>query len=91
MQVRDRKRTLISQLKARHRYDHHQRGFVETFSEKHSMKLSSAGLIYKHFGKRVISSLLGWEKDHQDLDFVFNKLYDDLIEGFDGNDNGTCN
>ena len=32
---------------ARHRYDHHQRGFMETLDSQHTMKLSSAGLIYK--------------------------------------------
>ena len=42
---------------ARHRYDHHQRGFLETLDDKHTMKLSSAGLIYKHFGREVIRNL----------------------------------
>ena len=32
---------------AKHRYDHHQRGFAETLDDKHTMKLSSAGLVYK--------------------------------------------
>lgn len=32
---------------ATHRYDHHQRGFEETYSSAHRTKLSSAGLIYK--------------------------------------------
>lgn len=31
----------------RHRYDHHQREFSETYSGEHLTKLSSAGLIYK--------------------------------------------
>lgn len=29
------------------RFDHHQRGFNETFDDKHSIKLSSAGLTWK--------------------------------------------
>lgn len=29
------------------RYDHHQKGFTETFDKAHHTKLSSAGLIYK--------------------------------------------
>lgn len=37
---------------ARHRYDHHQRGFTETLDDKHTMKLSSAGLVYKS-GRRA--------------------------------------
>jgi urease accessory protein len=32
---------------ARHRYDHHQRGFEETFDKDHKIKLSSAGLVWK--------------------------------------------
>lgn len=32
---------------ARHRYDHHQRGFEETFDADHKIKLSSAGLVWK--------------------------------------------
>ncbi len=35
---------------ARHRYDHHQRGFTETMTigaKEYNTKLSSAGLIYK--------------------------------------------
>ena len=36
---------------ATNRYDHHQRGFTETFSPDHPIKLSSAGLVYKHFGQ----------------------------------------
>lgn len=31
----------------RNRFDHHQKGFVETFSPSHKTKLSSAGLVYK--------------------------------------------
>jgi len=32
---------------ARHRYDHHQRGFEETLDKDHKIKLSSAGLVWK--------------------------------------------
>jgi uncharacterized UPF0160 family protein len=41
---------------SRHRYDHHQRGFDEVFGHGFSTKLSSAGLVYKHFGLEVIAS-----------------------------------
>ncbi len=72
-----------------HRYDHHQRGFTETFSSSHLIKLSSAGLVYKHFGKRVIATLLNWPEDHPELGFLYEKVYDNLIEMFDGVDNGV--
>ena len=39
------------------RYDHHQRGFEEVFSAEYTTKLSAAGLVYKHYGKRIIAEL----------------------------------
>lgn len=75
---------------SRHRYDHHQREFNEFFSaERKITKLSSAGLIYKHFGKRIICSVLGWPEEHEHLEEVYQKVYTDTVEGFDGNDNGV--
>ncbi|KAI4179476.1 MAG: hypothetical protein L6R41_007828, partial [Letrouitia leprolyta] len=37
-----------------HRYDHHQRTFNTAFPD-HETKLSSAGLVYMHFGKSIIA------------------------------------
>lgn len=73
----------------RFRFDHHQRGFEETFDSEHKIKLSSAGLIYKHYGKQVIAQLLKWPHDHQEIPFLYQKVYDSLIEMFDGVDNGV--
>jgi uncharacterized UPF0160 family protein len=33
------------------RFDHHQKGFEEVFGHGFGTKLSSAGLVYKHFGE----------------------------------------
>ena len=42
-----------------HRYDHHQREFTEVFGHGHAVtKLSSAGLVYKHFGREVLANIL---------------------------------
>lgn len=70
-----------------HRYDHHQRGFEETFSPNHSTKLSSAGLVWKHFGKEIVSTHLKLE-DQAVVDLLWLKMYDDFIEAVDGIDNG---
>ncbi|KAJ2862879.1 hypothetical protein GGI22_002087 [Coemansia erecta] len=71
------------------RYDHHQRGFDEQFSANYKTKLSSAGLIYKHYGKDVIKAILEGEKTTDDeVDVLHDKLYEVLIESIDGNDNG---
>lgn len=32
------------------RFDHHQRGFDQTFDSTHAIKLSSAGLVWKYVG-----------------------------------------
>jgi uncharacterized UPF0160 family protein len=73
---------------AKNRYDHHQREFKTTFDDTHSTKLSSAGLVYKHFGKEIIAQQTGLPGDSADVELLFQKLYDDLIEAFDANDNG---
>ena len=43
---------------ARNKFDHHQSSFEESWTntEKDITKLSSAGLIFKHFGKEIISN-----------------------------------
>ncbi|KAF2086104.1 metal-dependent protein hydrolase [Saccharata proteae CBS 121410] len=73
---------------AKKRYDHHQREFTTTFPN-HSTKLSSAGLVYMHFGKEIIAQQTGLAIDSNDVEILYQKLYDDLIEAFDANDNGV--
>ncbi len=55
------------------RYDHHQRGFSETLDSEHTMKLSSAGLIYKHFGKEV-SAMDVWDGCMHDCHIIISPL-----------------
>lgn len=69
-------------------FDHHQRGFEETFDTAHTTKLSSAGLVYKHFGKEIISNSSTLTESHENMDLIFKKVYDEFIEGIDANDNG---
>ncbi|KAF2184466.1 MYG1 protein-like protein [Zopfia rhizophila CBS 207.26] len=68
------------------RYDHHQREFNTTFPG-HATKLSSAGLVYMHFGKDIIKQVTNLSGG-EDLDILFEKIYTDFIEAFDANDNG---
>lgn len=70
------------------RFDHHQRSFAETFSPKHTIRLSSAGLIYKHFGRRIVTEQSGLEDDDQ-IEAVYNELYNSFIEAMDALDNGV--
>lgn len=74
---------------SRHRYDHHQRGFAETLSSEHTMKLSTAGLIYKHFGREVIRSVIAPRTlNDEQLESVYRHVYGSFIEAIDGIDNG---
>ncbi|KAL9018796.1 MAG: hypothetical protein Q9185_003882 [Variospora sp. 1 TL-2023] len=69
------------------RYDHHQRTFNTTFPARET-KLSSAGLVYLHFGKAIIAEHTGLDLGHTDTDILWRKLYADFIEAIDANDNG---
>ena len=70
------------------RFDHHQRGFEETMNEQFGIKLSSAGLIYKHFGMEVLKNVLQ-ENDENVLDLLYWKIYTGLIQEVDAIDNGV--
>jgi len=69
------------------RYDHHQREFVATFPGKQT-KLSSAGLVWMHYGRDIIHAYTGL--DGADRDLLYVKIYEDFVEAFDGNDNGIA-
>ncbi|KAJ2238945.1 hypothetical protein GGH97_005218, partial [Coemansia sp. RSA 475] len=59
------------------RYDHHQRGFDEQFSAEFKTKLSSAGLIYKHYGQDVIRAIAKEaDLDSSAVDQLHKKLYE---------------
>jgi uncharacterized UPF0160 family protein len=75
-----------------YRFDHHQRGFDQVL-EGYNTKLSSAGLIYKHFGRDVIRAVLTGIQSTaaQDETFVeacYQRIYKDFIEHIDAFDNG---
>jgi len=69
-----------------HRYDHHQAGFFETLDENHKIKLSSAGLVYKHFGKEVIQKLAGTTPEITEI--IYQHVYTNFVEALDASDNG---
>jgi len=73
---------------SKQRFDHHQRGFQEIFGHGFTTKLSSAGLIYKHFGKEIIAAQIGVEVDHPKVHVLWLKLYKEFIEAIDAIDNG---
>ena len=54
------------------RFDHHQKSFTDTWDNNQdkfkNIKLSSAGLVYKHYGKEIIRNATKhvWEQDLTD-------------------------
>ncbi|XP_031262709.1 UPF0160 protein-like [Pistacia vera] len=70
------------------RYDHHQKGFEEVFGHGFNTKLSSAGLVYKHFGKEIIAKELLVDEGHPDVHRLFLAVYRNFMEAIDAVDNG---
>ena len=84
------------------RYDHHQREFKESYhsldpSKPWTTKLSSAGLIYVHYGKQVIRAVMEKiakeKEDNSEIPesvvaLISDKVYENLIEEIDAVDNG---
>jgi uncharacterized UPF0160 family protein len=74
------------------------RSFTDTFhslqpDKPWTIKLSSAGLIYVHYGREILKELLKNEtidenlKDHL-IEILFDKLYDKFVQEIDAIDNG---
>lgn len=79
---------------SKHRYDHHQRTFTETMTsvlpeKKWTTKLSSAGLVYVHFGMEVIGKLLGLPTSDPTTGVIYDKMYENFMEEIDAIDNGV--
>ncbi|GME72635.1 unnamed protein product [Ambrosiozyma monospora] len=72
-------------------FDHHQRDFTGTFNDHYKTKLSSAGLVFKHFGKDLISEKLQLDKvnNAKEIEFLYDRIYKDFVEAVDANDNGV--
>lgn len=76
------------------------RSFTETFhslqpNKPWTIRLSSAGLIYVHFGREIIKELLNKEttinenvKNHL-VEILYDKLYDKFVQEIDAIDNGV--
>ncbi|KAM6330796.1 MYG1 exonuclease [Alca torda] len=63
----------------RHRYDHHQRSFTQSMrslrpDKPWTTKLSSAGLVYCHFGSQILARLLGQPEDGPVVTALYDKV-----------------
>lgn len=56
----------------------------------HTIRLSSAGLIYAHYGKNVLESILKLRTPNpKTIDILYQKLYKNFVESIDAIDNGV--
>ncbi|KKA28787.1 hypothetical protein TD95_002827 [Thielaviopsis punctulata] len=75
------------------RFDHHQRGFTTTFPGRET-KLSSAGLVYMHFGRALVAQSLRKHgatdigEDDNKVSMIWHRIYESFIEALDAHDNG---
>ena len=73
----------------KNRFDHHQRGFEEVFGHGFVTKLSSAGLVYKHFGREIVANVLGLDRKDEKVEKIYLKVYKAFVEAVDAVDNGV--
>ena len=57
--------------------------------KKWQTKLSSAGLVYLHFGHQILSQIGGEAVEKKDVEVLYDKLYENFIEEIDAIDNGV--
>lgn len=78
----------------RRRYDHHQKSFGHSMSTlapdaKWTTKLSSAGLVYFHYGRDVLSALIADDVSDTELNSIYAKVYETFVQEVDAIDNGV--
>lgn len=79
---------------SKRRYDHHQKSFNHSMSTlmpnaKWTTKLSSAGLVYVHYGHEVLKKVIVSDISEKDLNSIYSKVYETFIQEVDAIDNGV--
>ena len=57
-------------------------------NKKWKTKLSSAGLVYLHFGHNILLQEIGEGVDEKAIGVLYDKIYENFIEEIDAIDNG---
>lgn len=74
-------------------YDHHQSTFTETYDERSTVPLSSAGLVYKYHGydvlRKFVSEVYPSMFGKINIPTLKDKVYDGWVKHIDANDNGV--
>ena len=59
------------------------------FHAGYTTKLSSAGLVYKHYGRQITAQMMGKPEDDPSVEAVYLRVYKTFMEAIDGIDNGA--
>lgn len=76
------------------RYDHHQKSFGHSMSTlapgdaRWTTKLSSAGLVYFHYGRDVLRKLIATDVPENHLNAIYGRVYETFVQEVDAIDNG---
>ncbi|BFU20280.1 hypothetical protein conserved [Entamoeba histolytica] len=75
------------------RFDHHQRGFNETYSPQHTITLSACGLLFKHFGEEIVKNVIALidpfgSVTEEQICWLKLKIYNTFVLPIDAGDNG---
>lgn len=73
------------------RFDHHQENCNETYSLKSSIPMGCIGMIWKHFGKEILTLYLEGNNLNQmkdQVDELCQEIYSKIIQEIDAHDNG---
>ncbi|CAL6074862.1 MYG1_protein [Hexamita inflata] len=73
--------------KAALRFDHHQLGFNEFFPNS-TVPLSSAGVIYRDFGREILLKVQP-DLTQEQINFLYDYVYFQFVQALDGIDNGV--
>lgn len=52
-------------------------------------RLSSAGLVYIHFGKEILAKILNTDLTDPTTSILYDKMYEEFVEEIDAIDNGV--
>jgi len=73
------------------RFDHHQENCNETYFPNSSIPMSSIGMVWKHYGKEILTLYLDANNLSQIKDYVdelCHEVYSKIIQEIDAHDNG---
>ena len=73
-------------------FDHHQEDFTTRFKYYCNIKMSSCGLIWKHYGEDVIKKIISDKEsdlNEKSIEKIHERIYKTIILPIDANDNGV--